>query len=97
MSFSHTATTTVATQLPIRLVSARAMPTNQSTGRISTRPSTGIAGIADSVAARITIAGPGIPCAPFDVTSDTSSTTIRSCVDSGVLVACAMNSTASVR
>ncbi len=73
------------------------MPTNQSTGRISTRPSTGIAGIADNVAARITMAEPGMPCAPFDVTSETSTTTIRSCTDSGVLVACAMKITASVR
>ena len=42
-------------------------------------------------------AEPGMPCAPLDVSSDTSTTTIRSCVDNGVLVACAMKITASVR
>ena len=70
MSPSHAATTTVATQLPIRLPSARAMPMNQSTDSTSTRPIAGIAGIAESVAASTTIAEPGTPCAPFDVTSE---------------------------
>src|SRR5262245_65577958 len=87
MSFSQTATTTVATQLPIRFVSARAMPMNQSTERTSTRPIAGIAGIAESVAARITIAEPGTPCAPFDVTSEISTIVRRSDVERGVLVA----------
>ena len=38
---SQAATTTVATQLPIRLPSARAMPMNQSTDSTSTRPIAG--------------------------------------------------------
>ena len=54
-------------------------------------------GTAFSVAARITIAEPGTPCAPFEVISETPSTSSRSPNDSGVLVACAMNTTASVR
>ncbi len=56
-----------------------------------------MAGTAFSVAARITIAEPGTPCAPLDVTSEMPSTSSRSPNDSGVLVACAMNTTASVR
>jgi hypothetical protein len=36
ISFPQAATTTVATQLPIKLPSARAMPINQSTERTST-------------------------------------------------------------
>lgn len=78
MSCSQTATTTVATQLPIRLVSAR--DADEPVDRQDQHQ-----------------AEHGMPCAPFEVTSETSSTTIRSCADSGVLVACAMNSTASVR
>ena len=54
-------------------------------------------GTAFSVAARMTMAEPGTPCAPFDVTSDIPSTSSRSPKDSGVLVACAMNTVASVR
>ncbi len=94
---SQAATTTVATQLPTRLPSARAMPMNQSTDSTSTRPMAGMLGTALSVAARITIAEPGTPCAPFDVISETPSTSRRSPKDSGVLVACAMKTTASVR
>ena len=73
------------------------MPTNQSTDSTSTRPMAGIAGTAPRVAARMTMAEPGTPCAPFDVTSDTPSTSKRSLTDSGVLVAWAMKTTASVR
>ena len=87
--------TTVATQLPIRLPSARAMPMNQSTDSTSTSPIAGIAGTAFSVAARITIAEPGTPCAPFEVTSEMPSTSSRSPNDSGVLVAWAMNTVAA--
>src|SRR5260221_139118 len=94
---SQAATTTVATQLPIRLPSARAMPMNQSTDSTSTSPIAGMLGTAFKVAARMTIAEPGTPCAPFDVIRDTPSTRSRSPNDSGVLVACAMNTTASVR
>ncbi|MNN49010.1 hypothetical protein D3C81_1635130 [compost metagenome] len=61
MSFSQRAMATVATQLPIRLVSARPIPMNQSTANTSTRPTTGMAGTAVRVAARITSAEPGMP------------------------------------
>ena len=97
MSFSQAATTMVATQLPIRLPSARAMPMNQSTDSTSTSPIAGMAGIAVSVAARITMAEPGTPCAPLDVISATASIVSRSVIDRGVLVACAMNTAARVR
>ena len=43
------------------------------------------------------MAEPGTPCAPFDVSSDTPRITIRSLVSSGVLVAWAMKTAASVR
>ena len=61
------------------------------------KTTTGIAGIAFKVAARITIADPGIPCAPFEVISETKRTKARSCNDKGVLVACAIKTTARVR
>ena len=57
----------------------------------------GIEGTAFKVAARMTIAEPGTPCAPFDVKSEMPSTSKRSPIESGVFVACAMNTTASVR
>ena len=66
-SFSQAAITTVATQLPIRLPSARAIPINQSIDNTNTSPMAGIAGTAFSVAARMTMADPGTPCAPFEV------------------------------
>ena len=44
MSPAHAATTAVATQLPTRLPSARAMRMNQSTHSTSTNPIAGIAG-----------------------------------------------------
>ena len=44
MSPSQAAMTRVATQLPIRLPNARAMPMNQSTESTSTRPIVGTAG-----------------------------------------------------
>ena len=97
ISFSHAAITTVATQLPIRLPSARAIPTNQSTESTRTRPIAGIVGTAFSVAAKITIAEPGTPWAPFDVTSETASTSSRSPSESVVLVACAIKTVANVR
>ncbi|MNL64932.1 hypothetical protein D3C87_1892050 [compost metagenome] len=97
MSFSQRAMATVATQLPIRLVSARPMPMNQSTASTSTRPTTGIAGIAVSVAARITSAEPGIPCAPLEVINDTKRIVNRSVIASGVPVALAINTMARVR
>ena len=97
MSFSQRAMVTVATQLPIRLVSARPMPMNQSTESTSTRPATGIAGTAVRVAARITRAEPGMPWAPLEVTSETSRMVTRSVIASGVPVTWAMNTTARVR
>ena len=60
---------------------------NQSTASTSTSPIAGIAGIAAKVAARITIAEPGTPCAPLEVISATPRIASRSPVDSGVLVA----------
>src|SRR5271168_3470977 len=96
-SFSQAATTTVATQLPIKLPSARTMPINQSTERTSTNPIAGMLGTAFRVAARITIADPGTPCAPFEVTSETAKTSNRSPIDSGVFVAWARNTTARVK
>ena len=59
------AMTTVATQLPIRLPSARAMPMNQSIDSTSTSPIAGMAGTAFSVAARMTMAEPGTPWRPW--------------------------------
>jgi hypothetical protein len=96
MSPSHAAMATVATQLPIRLPSARAMPMNQSTDSTSTSPMAGIAGIACSVAASTTMAEPGTPCAPLEVTSAIARMVSRSAIEIGVLVACAMNTAASV-
>ena len=72
------------------------MPMNQSTDSTSTRPIAGIAGIACSVAASTTMAEPGTPCAPFDVTSEIARIVSRSVIVIGVLVACAMNTAASV-
>ena len=66
--------TTVATQLPMRLPSARAMPTNQSIDSSKTSPIAGIAGTALSVARRMTMAEPGMPCAPLQVISEIAST-----------------------
>ena len=63
------------------------------TFRASRQP--GIA--ADSVAARITMAEPGMPCAPLEVTSATARMPSRSAIASGVLVAWAINTAASVR
>ena len=73
------------------------MPMNQSTDSTNTSPIAGMLGTAFSVAARMTIAEPGTPWAPLDVIRDTPSTSNRSPKDSGVLVACAMNTTANVR
>ncbi|MNF11448.1 hypothetical protein D3C80_2126690 [compost metagenome] len=79
------------------MVSARPMPMNQSTASTSTRPTTGIAGMAVRVAARITRAEPGMPWAPLEVISDTSRMVSRSVMASGVPVALAMNTIARVR
>ncbi|MNP70265.1 hypothetical protein D3C76_1664790 [compost metagenome] len=73
------------------------MPMNQSTASTSTRPTTGIAGIAVRVAARITSAEPGMPCAPFEVINDTNRIVSRSVMARGVPVALAMNTMARVR
>ena len=63
------------------------MPMNQSTESTSTRPMAGMAGIACNVAARTTIAEPGTPCAPFDVTSEMARIVSRSAIEIGVFVA----------
>ncbi|MCY1449465.1 hypothetical protein D9M71_662030 [compost metagenome] len=70
---------------------------NQSTASTSTRPTTGMAGMAVRVAARMTRAEPGMPWAPLEVISDTSRMVIRSDIDSGVPVALAMKTMARVR
>ena len=72
------------------------MPMNQSTDSTSTRPIAGIAGIACSVAASTTMAEPGTPCAPLEVTSEMARMVSRSVIEIGVLVAWAMNTAASV-
>ena len=69
------ATTRVATQLPIRLPGARAIPVNRSTESASTRPTAGILGTTFSVATGIAIAEPRHAVrAPSEVISDTPST-----------------------
>ncbi|MNT97801.1 hypothetical protein D3C72_2402060 [compost metagenome] len=73
------------------------MPMNQSTANTSTRPTTGMAGMAVRVAARITSAEPGMPWAPLEVISDTNRIVNRSVIASGVPVALAMNTMARVR
>ena len=91
------ATTTVATPLPIRLVSARASDMKRSMPRISARPATGTSPTADSVAASTMKPLPVTPAAPFEVSSSTASS-VSCCVSViGVLVACAMNTAAIVR
>lgn len=87
MSFSQWAMTTVATQLPIKLVQARIIPINQSTDSKSTKPIAGKLGITESVAARITKADPGMPCAPFDVISETNKIASKSCMERLILQA----------
>jgi hypothetical protein len=73
------------------------MPINQSTERTSTNPIAGMLGTALSVAARMTMADPGTPCAPFEVTSETARTSNKSPIESGVFVAWARKTTARVR
>ena len=66
---SHFATTTVATPLPIRLVSARASDMNRSTPRISAMLATGTVPSEASVAASTMKPEPVTPAAPFEVSS----------------------------
>ena len=67
----HLPTTTVATPLPIRLVSARASDMKRSMPRISASPATGTAPTADSVAASTMKPLPVTPAAPLEVSSST--------------------------
>lgn len=95
--FSQWAMTTVATQLPMRLVQARIIPINQSTDSKSTKPIAGKLGMTESVAARITKADPGIPCAPLEVMSETSKIANKSCIERSILQACAIKITPRVK
>ena len=95
--FSQRATTTVATALPIRLVSARASDMKRSTPRISAMPATGMVPTEASVAASMMKPLPVTPAAPFDVSSSTPRMPSCCASDRSVLVACAMNSAAIVR
>ena len=63
----HLATTTVATPLPIRLVSARASDMKRSMPRISASPATGHVPTEPSVAASTMKPLPVTPAAPFEV------------------------------
>ena len=91
------ATTTVATPLPIRLVSARASDMKRSMPRISANPATGTPPTAERVAASTMKPLPVMPAAPLEVSSRTPSS-VSCCVSViGVLVACAMNTAAMVR
>ena len=67
----HLPTTTVATPLPIRLVSARASDMKRSMPRISASPATGTPPTADSVAASTMKPLPVTPAAPLEVSSST--------------------------
>src|ERR1700674_1740627 len=95
-SFSHRDTTTVATPFPIIFTVARHMLMNRSIPRISAIPATGIVGMTVMVATRAINAAPCTPLAPFEVSTATAKI-VSSCVSvSGVFVACATNSAASV-
>ena len=93
----HLATTTVATPLPTRLVSARASDMKRSMPRISASPATGTWPTADSVAASTMKPLPVTPAAPFEVSSSTASSVICWPIVIGVLVAWAMKTAAIVR
>ena len=64
--------------------------------RMIATPSTGMAGMAVKVAASTTIADPGMPWAPLDVSSETRRIKVSVPPSSGVLVAWAMKMTAQV-
>ncbi len=66
-SFSHRATTSVATPLPIIFTSARNMLMKRSMPRMSAIPATGIVGITDNVATSAMKDAPCTPLAPFEV------------------------------
>ena len=70
-AFSHLATTTVATPLPTRLVSARASDMKRSTPRISAMLATGMVPTDASVAASTMKPDPVTPAAPFEVSRST--------------------------
>jgi hypothetical protein len=93
----HLPTTTVATPLPIRLVSARASLMKRSMPRISASPATGTWPTADSVAASTMKPLPVTPAAPLEVSSNTASKVICCVSVIAVLVAWAMKTAAMVR
>lgn len=66
-SFSDLETTTVATPLPIKFVTARASDMKRSTPINNAIPSTGIIGNAAKVAAKVMNPEPVTPAAPLDV------------------------------
>src|SRR5260221_6456919 len=69
----HLATTSVATPLPITLVSALASDMKRSMPSISVRPATGSVPTLDRVAASTMNPLPVTPAAPFDVSNSTAS------------------------
>src|SRR5580698_8811431 len=96
-SFSHCATTMVATPLPTRLVNARISDMKRSTPSSRVRPATGTVPMAERVAARVMNPPPVTAAAPFELSirmpkSAASCSTVRC-----TLVACAMNSAAMLR
>ncbi len=95
-SFSHFDTTTVATPLPMKLVSARASLMKRSMPRISAMPATGIVGTTASVAASVMKPAPVMPDAPFEVSIATSRMVSSWVSVRSVLVACATNRAAIV-
>src|SRR5258708_24205822 len=93
----HLATTSVATPLPITLVSALASDMKRSMPSISVRPATGNVPTLDKVAANTMKPLPVTPAAPFDVSISTASKVSCWKKDIGVLVAWAMNRVAIVK
>src|ERR1700730_3688897 len=93
---SHHDTKTVATPLPMMLVSARTSLMNLSTENTIAMPGTNAGFTTDSVAARVMKPAPVTPLAPFDVSMAT--TRIVNCWlnDRSTPSACAMNRVASV-
>ena len=96
-ALTHLATTSVATLLPIKLVSARASDIKRSMPRINARPATGTVPTAESVAAKTMKPLPVTPAAPLEVSNKIANSVICCVRSIGVLVAWAMNTAAMVR
>ena len=88
--------TTVATPLPIMLVSARASLMKRSMPRMSAMPATGIVGTTERVATSAMNEAPETPLAPLEVSIATARMVSCCASDSSVLVACATKSAAMV-